>query len=360
LSTPPSSILIVKLSAIGDVIHSLPALDTLRAMAPDARIGWIVEELSAPLLENHPHLSKLYVVPRKRWRRNKLRSFFSEMIPFFREVRRDGWEVAIDLQGLSKSGLAAWASGASTRIGFAGAQSREVNRLFINRPVAPRPEDVHVVQKYRRILEGLGLPGPEGNAGEGRIGVLPAEAEAMRAKLASVGWTGEPLLAINPGAGWITKRWPPAFHGRLAARVREATGLLPIVLWGPGEEAWRDEIIASAGQPALAAPPTRIRELAVLISLCRLMVGGDTGPTHMAGLCGVPVISLFGASDGVRNCPWPPDRGVVVQRDELDCIRCWKTICPREGDAHLACLRGLTPETVFAKVEPWLNTQSFR
>jgi len=352
-TTPPSSILIVRLSAIGDVVHSLPVLDALRQALPKARIGWLVEELSAPLLQNHPQLDKLYVIPKKRWRGRWLASFRSEIKPFFAAIRAGGWEATLDLQGLSKSGLAALGAGGRLRVGFAGKNAREINALLTNRRVEPRADDRHVVEQNLRLLEGLGLTVPP-SPPRGCFGVSAEEQEAMRGKLRAVGWAGEPMVALNPGAGWMSKRWPPAYFGELGKRLAGETGLRPLVLWGPGEEAWRDEIAMVIGPACIVAPPTRIRELVVLISLTRLMVGGDTGPTHMAGPLGIPVISIFGASDGHRNRPWAAEAGVMVQRTDIPCVPCWKTVCPLEGDAHLACLRGLTPDAVMEQVRGWL------
>jgi lipopolysaccharide heptosyltransferase I len=357
--TPPASILIVRLSAIGDVIHSLPVLDALRTALPSARIGWLVEELSAPLLQNHPQLDKLYVIPKKRWRGRWLASFRSEIRPFFGAIRADGWDATLDMQGLSKSGLAALGAGGKLRVGFGGANAREINALLSNRRVRPQPTDRHVVQQNLRLIEGLGLSVPT-EPPRGIIGILPEEQAAMREKLTAAGWNGERLVAINPGAGWSSKRWSPASFGELAKLLAHQTGMRPLVLWGPGEEAWRDEIAAVIGPSHLIAPPTRIRELAVLISLTSLMVGGDTGPTHMAGPLGVPVISIFGASDGHRNRPWPPTAGIMVQQEDLPCVPCWKTVCPLEGSANLQCLHTLTAAAVMERVTPWLRTAVVR
>ncbi|MBI5154947.1 glycosyltransferase family 9 protein [Candidatus Poribacteria bacterium] len=347
---PPRSVLIVRLSAIGDVIHALPVLDALRRTLPDARLGWIVEELSAPLLESHPQLDRLYVIPKKRWRANFWRLFSSEIRPFFRAVREDGWDAAVDLQGLTKSGLVAWASGARVRAGFAGKESREINRLFTHRRTFPPAEARHVVQRNLSLLRGLGIEAPPDS--RGTLGLREDEREAMRNKLVACGWTrGEPLLALNPGAGWESKRWAPGNFAAVGQRVHAETGLRPLILWGPGEEAMRDEIaglLAKSGTPFLSAPPTRVRELAVLISLSSLFIGGDTGPTHLAAMLDVPVVSIFGASDGHRNRPWPIAGGPMLQRDELECVPCWKTKCPLEGERFMACLRGVEVERVVA------------
>lgn len=342
------SILVVRLSAIGDVVHALPVLGALRALFPGARLGWIVEELSAPLLENHPDLDKVYVVPKKRWKKDFRRLFLPEIRPFFQQVRADGWDVAIDLQGLSKSGLVAWASGAPVRIGYGDKDGREINKLFTNRKVVPPAGATHVVERNLALLRGLGVEPPMD--APGRMGITDAEQEAVRGRLAACGWDGgSPLGALNPGAGWPSKRWPAEGFAGLGTELYRHRGLVPLVLWGPGEEALRDAVadgLRAAGTPVVVAPPTTVRELAVVISICAHFVGGDTGPTHMAGLLGIPLASVFGASDGARNRPWPVAAGPVVQRTELDCCPCWKTACPLTGEQELQCLRGLDADRV--------------
>jgi heptosyltransferase-1 len=360
MSTTPSSVIIIRMSAIGDVIHALPALDLLRQLLPKARIGWLVEELSAPLLQHHPNIDRLYVIPRKRWRGNFRKLFHGEIKPFYKRIRAEGWEASLDFQGIAKSSIAAWACGASRRIGFAGENSRELSFLLNRHRVPPGPADRHVVQQNIRLIEGLGLTIPD-ELPRGTIHLLEEEKEVMRGALRGAGWNGERLLALNPGAGFITKRWAPANFVELAKALIGRSGHRPLVVWGPGEEGMRDEIIEGLREhDPIMAPPTRVRELAVMISLCSFFVGGDTGPTHMAGIFRVPALSLFGATDGGRNCPWPstgPEKaGVYIQREDLDCIPCRKRTCPLPGDRHLACIRGLTPSHVLEKAEPWLSS----
>ncbi len=347
----PRSILIVRLSAIGDVIHALPVLAELRRQLPDARIGWIVEEVSAPLLRGHPQLDKLYVIPRKPWRGSSLaKKLFPEVLPYFRSVAADGWDAALDLQGLTKSALAALGSRAALRVGFAGRDGREASRLLNTRTIQPPPAAVHVVQRNLSLLEGLGLHADLG--ARGVVHVDEAEREAMRAALRGLGWDGEPLVGLNPGAGWITKRWPPRHFAELARLIHGSRGLRPLVVWGPGEETLVEVMMAGMdGLRTIVAPRTGLRELSALISLLDLFVGGDTGPTHLAAALGVRTLSLFGASDPQRNGPWPPLAHVtVVQRGDLVCVPCWRTRCPLKGDAHLACLHDLQPGAVAAAI----------
>lgn len=332
-------------------MHALPVLDALRRVRPDSTIGWVVEELSAPLLERNSQLDKVYAIPRKRWRgKSFLKNYRSEVKPYFERIRADRWDVAIDLQGLTKSALVAKWSGARERIGFRGTDAKELSALLNNRRLSPPVTARHVVQKNLSLLRGLGIEPPEDARAQFTLG--EDEKDAMRARLREAGWRGEPMLALNPGAGWETKRWPPELLAGAGRALASRHSLRPLVLWGPGEEPLRDGVLEGLGGfDPIAAPRTSIRELAVLISLMSMFVGGDTGPTHLAAALGVPTISFFGGSDGARNAPWPLSAGPVVQRTELPCVPCWDTRCRLKGDAHLACLRGLGAERLVEAAE---------
>ncbi len=359
MSREIKSILIVRLSAIGDVIHTLPMLDLLRTEFPDARIGWLVEELSSPLLANHPAIDRVYTIPKKRWRGKYLKKFNSEIRPFFREIKNDKWDVAIDMQGITKSGFAAKASGAKLRVGFAGKNSREINALFVNRRIKTQSDDIHVVQQNIRLVEGLGIAVPE-TLPKGSLHFTDQELEAMRLGLRETGWRDEKLLAINPGAGFPSKRWPAEYFAELGRLLSEKTSMRPIILWGPGEEDLRDRIAKELEKiEPIVAPKTSVREMAVLISLCSMLIGADTGPSQMAGALSVPVLTLFGGTTGDRNRPWDAGDGssLYITRSELDCIGCWERRCPLKGDAHMACMNGLLPERVFQEALPWLEKQ---
>lgn len=345
-------ILIIRLSAIGDVVHTLPSLEVIRAEFPEARIGWIVEELSAPLLEGHPAIDQLYVIPKRRWRGRWAKVWRSEVMPFFRRVRADGWDTAIDFQGLSKSGLVAWASGAKTRIGYGDRDGREINKWFTNRKIVPRADKPHVVERNLSLLTGLDIALPEKPV----YGHIPLREEELDAAgKFYTEWGVDPsreVVALNPGAGWKSKRWPREHFIATAERLWHESKLKPLVVWGPKEEPVRDAIIEALRKKdidARPAPPTGLRELAALVRDAALFIGGDTGPTHMAAMQGVRTVGVFGASDAERNGPWGP-RATSLQlgTDTLPCIPCWKRDCrlPREDEHVIPCLERLESDQV--------------
>ncbi len=327
-------ILIVRLSAIGDVIHALPALHALKTAFPDATVDWLVEDLSAQILKGHPMIGDVHVF-RKAWRRQIRAHLFKDIIPFFKGLRARGYDWAIDFQGLTKSGLAAYFSGARRIIGFGDEDGREFNKLFTNVKVRPAL-GLHVVEKNLALLKPLGITSPE------IVFPLPHFREEFPE------FTRAGFAVINPGAGWPTKRIPLETLARLGAFLNREKGLDIIITWGPGEEQMTEMLltqIRALNASAEAAPPTKLRQLCALISRAALYVGGDTGPTHMAAALGVPVLSFFGASDAKRNGP-RGSRCITLQNRGIPCVPCWKTRCRFTDNRHIECLKSLSAENL--------------
>jgi lipopolysaccharide heptosyltransferase I len=343
--------LIVRLSAIGDVVHVLPALAALRRAFPEAHIAWIAESLSAQLLEGHPLLDELIVYPRSRWRkRGYIRSMPSDMRRFFAEMRRRRFDTAIDFQGLTKSALIPWMSRIPRRIGYGDEDGREVSRWFYTNRVQPPPDREHVVQRNLALLSTLGIettnevfPMPE----------FSAERPSIDAALAEMGIGPDELLAMmNPGAGWQTKRWPPAHYGRLATLIARSLGWPVLLTWGPGEEPLVAEALEAVDpdqrKRVHRAPSTNLREFAALLDRCRLAIGGDTGPIHLAAARGVPVVCVYGGSDPLRNSPRGDSPVHVLVNPDCECHPCWKVTCAEENPR---CLWEIKPEAVYDGIE---------
>lgn len=279
-------ILIVRLSAIGDVIHGLPVLCALRAAIPRAFIGWVVEGRSGDLLEGHSALDELIRVPR-RWLTSP-----REVWRLRRRLRALRFDTTIDLQCLTKSGIAAWLSGAPRRIGKAGRHSREFSRWFHNEPVAVGGS--HVIDHYLELLRPLGIVSPAvrfdlpERAAERRV----ADDFLQASRLAE-----SRFAIVNPGAGWPSKQWPPERYGELARQLLSAHGVRTVATWaGDAERSLAETIVATSAGTARLAPPTSLTELAALCRRAALLVGSDTGPMHLAVAVGTPTISLHGPS----------------------------------------------------------------
>jgi heptosyltransferase I len=279
-------ILIVRLSAIGDVIHGIPVLCALRQALPNAFLGWIAEGTAGDALEGHPALDELIRVPRRYWKSPR------EVLKMRRRLRALKFDITIDMQCLTKSALTAWLSGARRRIGKAGEHGRELSRLFNNELV--EAGGTHVIEHYLSMLRPLGitLPKTEFNLRE-----QPADAGAADEFLRASGLANERFAVLNPGAGWPSKMWPAERFGDLAQHLYRAHGMRSVAAWGvPGELPLAEAIVAASDGHALLAPKTTMLELAALCRRAALFVGSDTGPMHLAVAVGTPTVSMHGPS----------------------------------------------------------------
>lgn len=338
MGSSPSRFLMVRLSALGDIVHALPVLYALRDSFPQAHIGWLVEDRHAAVVQNLSVLDRVHMVPRRAWQRegHRLRG----VLALRRQLRAEEYEVVLDLQGLTKSGLWSWLAGAPVRIGFAGEESREANAWFMTRRVAPPPRARHVIDRNLALAAAAG-------ACTDRVRMdIPCDGVADHA--VALWWTrtglGAHVVAISPGAGWRTKQWPPQFYARLADRIIREAGAQVLVLWGPGEQELAGEIWRAAQEDLIVAPTTSVQELIEALRRCAALVAGDTGPLHLAAALGVPCLALFGASDPLRNGPYGTGHLVVTR--EIHCRPCWRTRCP----TAIECLTDLSPEMVWERV----------
>jgi lipopolysaccharide heptosyltransferase I len=310
LGPPLMKIAIVKLSSLGDVIHALPVARALRRAQPGVHLTWIVEAREYALLKDHPDLDMVVPVDTRRWRRlirrpSGVREVIGKVSRLRGRIRSARFDVALDLQGLIKSGLLTAYTGAPLRIGFTADHCREwLNCLFTNRRVRPPDTAVHVVEQYLALLAPLGVPpGPV----QFHVPVPALAARRMDDFLGEQGIKSQDrLVAVNPGAGRDNKRWPVEHFRRLTERLAQEPGVQVLLLWGPDEVHMARQIRDGSSARAILAPPTDLHELAALLRRAALMVAGDTGPLHLAAALGTPSLGLFGPTRAERNGPYGP------------------------------------------------------
>jgi heptosyltransferase I len=332
------NLLIVRLGALGDVVHAIPAAAAIRTAFPGARIDWLVDARYREIVDLVSVVD--HAIPLER---PALRGWTHAM----RALRQATYDVAIDLQGLLKSAVLARASGAARVIGFSIWHLREKTaRPFYSE--AGGSEGGHVVEKNLRLLQTLGI-----DDREIRFPISEAASTALERFRERV-QAERPFALINPGAAWPNKRWPAERFGELAAFIHDACGMTPVVIWGPGEEALTASVIAASTGTAIAAPPTGITDLIAFARAAALMVSGDTGPLHIATAVGTPTVSLFGPTDPHRNGPVRAD-DVVVSRYE-------SCGCHYDRGCHEAawCLADVTVAEVSAAVQRRLSTGTAR
>lgn len=349
-------ILLIRLSAVGDVVHALPCATALRRAQPEAFIAWAAEPGPAQLLSRHPDLDAVITVPRGRWRRMGRWRSRGERRVWRRHLRQMGFDVAVDLQGLWKSAHVARASRAPMRLCFGDDQARELSWLGVPRRhrITPPPEAAHVVQRYLALLGPLGVtdlsptwrfPPPDPEARDWVATWWPG----------LPGFEDRPWVGLNPGAGWETKRWPVAHFAELAAQIESHLGARALFIWGPGDEPLRDALLRDhQGERFAHAPPNNLLQLRVLLQGLSAFVGGDTGPTHLAAALGVPCVAPHGGSDRIRNGPFGEMHvSLAVSPEEVPCVPCWRTRCHFHD--HLACLRRLSVADVLRAVSRQLE-----
>jgi len=324
--------LLVRLSSIGDVVHTLPALAALHRHGWEA--DWLVEPPSRVLLDLNPLLARVQSAPSRK-------AFgWGKALATVRALRSRRYDAALDFQGLWKS--AAWArtSGARRVIGWERGSRREPSSLLLIGEPVPRAGGGHVIDKNLALLRPLGI-----EAVGLREFPLPLSAEAVArvdAGLAALG--GGEIAVLNPGGGWASKLWTAERHGELAKGLR-ALGLLPLVSWGPGEEALADRVVAASGGAARRSFPTTLLDYAEIARRARLVVAADTGPLHLACAVGAPVVALFGPTDPARNGPFAAED--VVIRRMPPCAPCYSRSCLR----HAGVMDGIAVAEVLAAAE---------
>ncbi len=292
-------ILIVRLSAIGDVIHGLPVLMALRSQWPSAFLAWVVEGRAAELLEGHPALDAIVRAPRG-WLRRA-----ATALDVRRRLRNLDCDIALDLQGLTKSAIAARLSGARRRIGFDGHDGRELSRWLNNERVTPHA--THVVDRNLELLAPLGIGAPAADFGWHESAADAAAGETLVDTLFGSLPERPRFALINPGAGWRSKIWPAERFAGVARYLGARREMPSVVAWaGDTERAMAEAIVAQSAGHARLAPATSLRQLAALARRAALFVSADTGPLHLAVAVGTPSVGLFGPMPVERNGPYGP------------------------------------------------------
>ncbi len=316
-------ILIVRLTAIGDVLHGLPVLCALRDRFPKAQIGWVVEGRAGCLLEGHPALDQLIVIPRG-WLKSP-----RTVRQVRREMRQFAPEISLDLQGLSRSAIAAWLSGARRRIGFGCDKGREISRWLnteLVRSTAP-----HIIDANLQLLGPLGIDSPRVHFD---LPETDQDRQSCRQILSRLDQTG-PFAVVNVGAGWPSKLWRMDRYAAVVRHLGQRRGLPTIVVWAGDEERLSaEQVVGQSDGWARLAPATTLRELAAVCRRAVLLVGSDTGPLHLAAAVGTPCVGLYGPVPAERNGPYGAQH-IAVQKARLEgrLLRGRRTAAPTLMDA---------------------------
>ncbi len=337
-------ILFIKLSAIGDVAQTLPALEAIKKLYPDSEITWVVEEAAAGILEGHPLIDRLLVSRRKAWMR-MLRNPFTavkgirDIVRFIRGLRSIRYDIAIDFQGLLKSALLIGFARATRKIGFD--RTRELSHLFLNERLPAYDIEKHALERYLDVARYLGAGDPSPAC------TLPIEREvsAIRKKIEGLNPQDMPLVVVNPVARWSTKLWPERRFAELADRLVKEKNAVVIFTGSPEDRAVNDRIISRMSSTAINwAGETTLKELAALASLSDLFITTDTGPMHLAAAAGARVLALFGPTAPWRTGPFGPSH--IIVRTGISCSPCFQRKC----EIGVRCMQEITVDEVMRRI----------
>ena len=332
---PQERFLVVRLTALGDILHTVPAVAALRAAHPKAKIDWVVERKWAPVLEGSSALHE--VIPFDR------RSLLGA-VECVQRLLENQYTCAIDFQGLYKSSILAALSGAPRRIGFDRAWAREggAAMLYTERVV---PAGRHVAELNYSLAEHAGASRPA--KPEYPLRVPAGGAASVRSRLHDLGITGD-YIVVGPGGSWRAKCWPAERYGEFCREFAKNNPMSIVVIQGPGEKTIAEEVLRAAApaHPALLA--TTIEELMGLLAHAQFLLAADSGPLHLAAALGTPVIGLYGPTDPARNGPFVPGATILhkARPEEIS--------YKRRSDFSAAMLR-ITVEDVLAVAEALLK-----
>lgn len=326
---------IIKPSALGDVVQTLPLLPVLKERFPDARISWVINSELSELIDDHPLLDETI--------RYYRRGTVAESIRLLKRLRQSEFDLVFDLQGLLRTGVMTTATRARVRIGLESAREGSGAACHLLLPDTGRYVPAHL--RYWRVAEALGM----GDRHRNTLVTIPEAAGNFA--LRQLGGVRRPLLAVNPGARWETKRWPVEHFSVVAAKAARYFGFSTVITGAPSERplARQLEQILKRFSPAAdivnLAGETNLKQLAAVLQSADVMLTNDSGPMHLAAGLGTPVLGIFTATNAVRS--GPPGSAHELVGTELSCAGCYKKRCRYRGKKKMACLEEVSTDRVW-------------
>jgi len=350
LKKDPQKILIIRLSAIGDVVRTLPVLRALRVKFPLSYIAWVVEESAQDILQGHPDLDRLFVFRRGKLSkgifniRNVLHSL-KEVMDFLREIRKEHFDMVLDFHGIFKSGVIGFLSGTPLRVGFSRRYSKECNHLFNNYHIHLTTDAISRIERNLNFISFLGV---ESDALEPVIPITNEDRHYIDNFFKEKELSGHtPLIAIHPGTSRKTayKRWAISYYAALADMLKERLHATIVWTWGPGELETAEVIAKRMNyESTIACETSNLRQLAEIFRRSHLFIGSDSGPMHIASFVKTPVVVIYGPTDPVVNAPYKKNPHSILRKD-LECSPCRKRNCE-----SVRCMDMVTPDEVFDAV----------
>jgi len=337
------NILIVKLSSLGDIVHTLPSLKALRDRFPDAHITWVAGEAASGILRNNPSLDEILITRGKMWKRNLFsQNSMSDLLGFIKRLRSRRYDIVLDFQGLLKSALIVSLAKGKRKVGYD--RAREFAHIFYSEKAPLETMEMHAVDRYLNLTKYLGcdinnpdffIPVTDDDNGEVE--------KLLKAK--GISLAGKKFVGINPTGRWASKRWPAEKFRELAGRLAGLNNIV-IAFIGGAEEKETVDAACPAGHRNVVnlAGATSLGQLSALLKKMDILITNDTGPMHIAAALGTKVVAVFGPTNPVRTGPYGKDH-TVLQAD-LDCSPCYRKEC-----SSMACMEMIKVDDLFKVVE---------
>ena len=345
-----SNILIIRLSSLGDVLMTVPAVRGIRDKFPDAHISWLVEGPVGEFLACQDFIDEVIIFPRsdtvKGLKKGNMARAHKAMGPFLRDLRRRKYDLVVDFHGIAKSALFSMMAHGKKKIGFGDMFAKEKSHFFYHNRINGSDKRMHKVERNMLLANHLGYAN---SVPQVTLKTSDNAIEYIDNFFQQTGNT-PPLFAVNPfsSKGTDFKRWPMERYAELIARIYHELREQTIILWGPGEEEEARRLKEMSGDGAYLACTTNIPQLFALLGKVRIYIGGDTGVMHLATAAGAQVIAIFGPTDFKINGPYGKEHAIL--REDVLCSPCKKRDC---NDRQ--CLASITVEKVFEAVNATLK-----
>ncbi len=327
-------ILIIKPSALGDIVHTLPFLAAVHNRFPGAEIHWVVARGLHEFLEGHSMITKLWIMDKDVWKKfSRLHRSVPEIIRFGRALAAEKFDISIDLSGLLRSGLMSWAAGANERIGFS--DSDEGSPFFYTHKIRGGI-NIHAIDRYLKLARLMGCD----------ISMVRHPMPPIMEEIPEFSFLPDQFCIIAPSAGKEANKWPAQRFGQLAAGLP----IRSVVISNAADAPVVEEVVAaSKGRAVSMAGKTGLKELTALISRASFFVSNDTGPMHIAAALGIPVFALFGPANPVRTGPYGINHTII--RNKISCAPCYR----RKPCSHWRCMQELSvtevKDTILSRID---------
>ncbi len=339
-------ICLIKPSALGDVVQTLPLLGALRERFPQASISWVINRELADILRDHPYLDEIIPFNRRGLSGNWWR-LGTELVRHLTDLRHQQFDLVLDLQGLLRTGIMAAATGAALRVGLESA--REGSRLACHLTIPGTGRHIPAHQRYWRVAEAFGMTD---SLPQTVVRVGADDMDWTRQKLAELGGS---VMAVNPGARWMTKRWPVEKFAAVACKAMRLYGFSIVIMGSPAELDISMELENLLRKFTPAKPilnltgQTTLKQLAGVLSSSQVLLTNDSGPMHLGAGLGTPVLGVFTCTSPILSGP-PGDQHELVSTS-VECAASYKKRCPNRGSRHLACMEELATDRVLQALE---------